>query len=149
MKFKRLARKPYVCYMEASLAKPSHALRYQKYVQKVSKSTGPVEPKDIPPTPSAARCHALRTYLQIRPRLGFQDDPSAWGWRKVGITIWPVHTHLPPAPDHLLKVIRCKCVSGCDRGRCSCRRFGLICSAACECSNVCVNHQDPLMSTSV
>ena len=41
----------------------------------------------------------------------------------------PVMTHLPPAPDALLRVIRCNCSTDCSSLRCSCRRNNR--SAAC------------------
>ena len=37
----------------------------------------------------------------------------------------------PPAPDDLLKIIRCNCLTNCQNARCSCVKHGLKCSAAC------------------
>ena len=41
-----------------------------------------------------------------------------------------------PAPDDLLKVVRCKCKSTscnqCGTNLCSCRKNGLSCVSACE-----------------
>ena len=43
----------------------------------------------------------------------------------------PVHTDLPPAPDELLRVIRCNCQSDCSSLRCTCRKHNVKCSLAC------------------
>ena len=37
---------------------------------------------------------------------------------------------LPPAPDILLKGIRCNCSTGCGTMRCGCKKNGLPCSQA-------------------
>ena len=53
----------------------------------------------------------------------------------------PRQTDLPPAPEDLLKVIRCNCKKDCSSMRCTCRKHGLECSMACghckglSCSN--------------
>lgn len=44
----------------------------------------------------------------------------------------PVKSSLPPAPERLLKVIRCGCKTNCDTKRCTCRRNGLQCTVACS-----------------
>ena len=49
----------------------------------------------------------------------------------------PVKATLPPAPERLLKVIRCGCKSSCDTKRCVCRKHGLVCTTACsDCKGV-------------
>ncbi|CAG2255285.1 unnamed protein product [Mytilus edulis] len=64
-------------------------------------------------------------------------SPSDWGWVLQGTSLCPIRTILPPAPDKLLHVIRCKCKSGCDTRRCTCRKNGLDCSSACsECKGL-------------
>ncbi|KAK6181967.1 hypothetical protein SNE40_009742 [Patella caerulea] len=64
-------------------------------------------------------------------------DPEEWGWLLVGNRT----TDLPPVPEDLLRVIRCNCKTDCDTRRCTCRKHGLDCSAACgECRGVsCTN----------
>uniref|UniRef100_A0A0A9YC34 Tesmin/TSO1-like CXC domain-containing protein n=1 Tax=Lygus hesperus TaxID=30085 RepID=A0A0A9YC34_LYGHE len=44
----------------------------------------------------------------------------------------PITTINDAAPDYLLKIIHCKCASGCTRGSCSCKKAGLHCSALCK-----------------
>ncbi len=49
----------------------------------------------------------------------------------------PVQTNMPPAPDDLLKIIRCCCKTNCDSKQCTCRRHGLDCSLGCgECEEL-------------
>ena len=61
--------------------------------------------------------------------------PKDWGWRLVGASLVPVMTDQEPAPDELLKIIRCNpqamsknLYSGKE---CSCRTNGLKTAAAC------------------
>ena len=39
-----------------------------------------------------------------------QLDPSDWRWKLVDSQLFPITTDLPPAPDDLLNIIRCKCI---------------------------------------
>ena len=43
----------------------------------------------------------------------------------------PIQTSLPPAPVHLLKVIRCNCQTDCNTLRCTCKRYNIECTPAC------------------
>ena len=43
----------------------------------------------------------------------------------------PKKMDLLPAPEYLLKVIRCQCMGDCDTQRRSCRKNGLECSVSC------------------
>ena len=52
----------------------------------------------------------------------------------------PVLTDCAPAPLSILAVIKCKCSTGCNTMRCSCRKRGLDCSLSCvECRGLCGN----------
>ncbi|KAK7478235.1 hypothetical protein BaRGS_00030493 [Batillaria attramentaria] len=50
--------------------------------------------------------------------------------------------------EALLQIVRCKCKTSCDSRRCSCRKHGLTCSAACggynsiTCSNPMVSREE-------
>ena len=75
--------------------------------------------------------------------------PSGWGSRtngtqKMGTTRGrhkPQTTDLPPAPDDLLKVVRCQCKTDCYTRRCTCKNHGLECSAACsDCKGISCNN---------
>lgn len=73
--------------------------------------------------------------------LGYQLDPTDWGWKLVNNSLEPVHTLLPPAPEKLLNSIFCNCKKGCS-AKCGCKKVGLFCSPACThcqgrlCSNI-------------
>ena len=51
-------------------------------------------------------------------------------WTTKDDNLVPVMTDLPPAPDELLRVIRCNCTTDCSTARCSCRKHSLECSCA-------------------
>ena len=59
-----------------------------------------------------------------------------WGWQLEGTSLKPILTDQKPAPEDLLKVIRCSCKSAsknqCGIGsKCTCRVNGLLCVSAC------------------
>lgn len=111
-------------------------LRYVKYMQMVT-SSKKVEPHKLPPTTRAAFFHSLRVHLQVL----IWKDPSGhfpatqWGWKTEDTLLHPVMTDLDPAPEGLLKFIRCKCKlsskNPCGSNVCSCHKHGLKCVAAC------------------
>ena len=119
-------------------------LRLLRFREKVSSSTTFVQPHSLPPTTSATTQHSLRVYFQVQL---WKDErvsemiPQDWGWELRNERLVPVHTNMPPAPSHLLRVIRCNCKSDCASSRCSCRKHGLDCSPGCgECRGVsCTN----------
>ena len=41
-------------------------------------------------------------------------EPLEWGRDRSDNMLLPMKTHLQPAPDDLLKIIRCQCKSNCD-----------------------------------
>ena len=104
-----------------------------------------IEPASLTPTERAAFYHGLRTYHQTQVWLKLSDsdcEPSKWGWKLAEDNHYvPVMTDLDPAPEFLMKIIRCSCKKGCG-GRCSCRKAGLNCGPACKachgltCANV-------------
>ena len=121
------------------------ALRLVRYQQKVSSSNTQVQAKVLPPTSSAARYHSYRVYFQVQEwaHLGGESDllPEDWGWELRQNQLVPVATDIGPAPEDLLNIIRCNCRKDCSSGKCSCRKHGLTCTAACgECRGTsCLN----------
>ena len=117
-------------------------LRYKKFVHKATVSKSVVEVQSLPPTTSAARMHSFRTYLQVQTWLGNELNPTEWGWRMVENKYVPIKTTVAPAPERLLKVVKCSCKSNCDTRRCSCRKHCLACTEGCsecrgtDCSNI-------------
>ncbi|KAJ8982357.1 hypothetical protein NQ317_013108 [Molorchus minor] len=114
--------------------------RYVCFV-KNTKNKKQVQLASLPPTSVAAHQHLLRVYYQVQVWLGYQLDPTDWGWKLVDNTLEPVQTLLPPAPEKLLNTIFCNCKKGCS-AKCGCKKVGLFCSLACtncqgrSCSNV-------------
>ena len=121
-------------------------LRYRKFANKVMTSTTCVQVHTLPPTSAAASYHSLRVYLQIQEWVNGNCnnlDPLDWGWKTDEDLLLPIKTHLQPAPDDLLKIIRCNCKVNCDTKRCTCRKHGLECSSGCgECHGVCCSNTD-------
>ncbi|CAC5420603.1 unnamed protein product [Mytilus coruscus] len=84
----------------------------------------------------ALKLHCLRVYYQTQVWIGKGDklDPKDWGWHVEDNKLLPIRAILPPAPEKLLRIVRCNCKLNCDTKRCSCRKHGIDCSPACgEC----------------
>ena len=86
-----------------------NTLRYRRYCEKVATNTSQVEPRTLPPTSAAAKFHSYRVFLQACQWKSLDCDlsPELWGWTKGDAGLSPTMTDLPPAPDDLLKIIRC------------------------------------------
>ena len=97
------------------------------YVKKAATSTSHVQPQSLPPTSSAAKYHSLRVYYQIQEWKGIADKirPEEWGWIKMKELVH-VQTDLAPAPEELLRVIRCNCQADCSSLRCTCKKHGML-----------------------
>jgi hypothetical protein len=117
-------------------------LRFRKFSNKVLNTSNHVQVHTLPPTSAAAMYHSLRVYLQTQIWLGNKTiSPLEWGWKLNNGSLEPIKTDLPPAPETLLKIIKCNCKQNCDTKRCTCRKHGLECSSGCgachgdSCSN--------------
>lgn len=113
-------------------------IRYTKFMGMVSSSRTSIEPQKLPPSERAAFFHSLRVHLQvvIWESLGTDDlDPTQWGWELRGSRLNPIMSDIEPAPENLLKFIRCNCKMSarntCGGNMCSCRKNGLKCVTAC------------------
>ena len=128
-------------------------VRKEKFCDRTALSKMYVSTSAMPPTVSAAKQHSLRVHLQIMAWLGLSLDPKKWGWELKGSKYYPKYTENQPAPDNLLKVVRCGCKGDCSSLRCSCKRNGLDCSSACKeckgisCRNVSLVEDDDLDDT--
>ena len=109
------------------------SLRYKRFCEKVATNTSHVQPQSLPPTSAAGKYHSLRVYFQIKQLKDSENDllPIEWGWRESEGGLLQVHTDLPPAPDELLRVIRCNCQADCSSLRCTCMKHTVECSPAC------------------
>ena len=76
---------------------------------------------------------------------GNELKPEEWGWKFVDGQLRPKLSDLPPAPDDLLKTIRCNCKKDCSSARCTYKRHKLECSVSCgECRGTsCLNPMKP------
>ena len=54
--------------------------------------------------------------------------PESWGWECTDAGFKPTTTDIAPAPQELLKIIRCNCATDCTTTRCSCQKHGMKCS---------------------
>ena len=127
-------------------------LRHKKFCEKMTTSLTRVEPQSLPPTSAAAKYHSFRVYHQICVWKGRASDdtmqPESWGWKVDSTGFVPLQTDRPPAPENLLKMIRCGCTTDCNSQRCSCRKHGLPCTLACvhcrgmDCNNA--TEMDPV-----
>lgn len=126
------------------------SLRYQRFCEKVASKSSHVKPQALPPTSSAAEYHSLRVYLQVQEWKGSRNElcPTEWGWQECDEGFVPLQTSLPPAPEHLLRVIRCNCQADCSTLRCTCKKHNIECTTACGhckgsgCTNSQQSHDD-------
>ena len=106
---------------------------------------GIVDPCKLPPTQSVAYQHTLRSLFQatIWEKLDVSClNPCDYGWSVIDNVFCPTTNSEVCAPDDLLKLIRCKCKSGCQSANCSCKKHGLNCAVACHnCRGCCENSQ--------
>ena len=102
-----------------------------------------VDPKNLPPTSAAAKFHSYRVFLQINQWKNSDCNmmPESWGWPRTESGLIPILTDQPPAPEELLKIIRCNCSGDCSSAKCSCKKHSMKCSIACGqcCGSACSN----------
>jgi hypothetical protein len=70
----------------------------------------------LAPTSTAASYHGKHAYLQLQQWEETTDHHTSleWGWENVDGKLLPTRTNLSPAPEWLIKVIRCSCKLNCD-----------------------------------
>jgi len=111
-----------------------NSLYYKHFCEKVATNAVYIHPQTLlPPTSAAAKYHSLHVYLQVQKWKGCSAEvqPLEWGWKMSEGKQMPVLTDLPPAPDELLKIIRCNCHTDCSSLRCTCEKHNVRCSTAC------------------
>lgn len=129
--------KALVCLYYGKSEEGLDSLRYRLYCENVATNTSQVQPQSLPLTSAAAMYHSIRVYFQVQQWKGADETMSTedWGWKACDGLFLPVMTHLPPAPEALLHIIRCYCSTDCSSLKCTCRKHNLECSAACgQCS---------------
>ena len=124
-------------------------VRYRKYCEKVATTVKHLEPRQLPPSEAAVKYHSYRVFLQVCTWKDFDCDldPELWGWTKTESEFVPKMMDLPPAPENLLKIIRCNCTTDCSSGRCTCNKHGMKCSPACgHCRGSACTNTSPFQS---
>jgi len=114
-----------------------------EYVPQSSSALSSVTVKELQKIQQPARLMQIVDWKSLSTQ---QLNPTNWGWQVQSGTLVPITTDQKPAPDDLLKVIRCSCKTTsqntCGTNLCSCRRNGLFCVSACsnchgtDCNNV-------------
>ena len=110
-----------------------NGLQLTGYSEKVAKSLSRVEPKSLPPTSAAAKYHSHRVFYQVCHRKNSECEllAESLGWKLTENGYYPITSDLPPAPEELLKIVRCNCTTDYSNIRCSCQKHGLKCTLAC------------------
>ncbi|KAL5005019.1 hypothetical protein ScPMuIL_018475 [Solemya velum] len=96
-----------------------HYVQPGMFTDKVMKSVTSVQIKNMPPTSDAAKNHSFWVHYQVRQWMERDSDmePEEWGWYFQNGNLLPETMESAPAPDSLLKVIRCQCKGDCDTKR--------------------------------
>ena len=143
--------KALVCLYNGKFDDSLDVLRHKRFCEKVATKSVYVQPQSLPPTTAAAKYHSYRVYFQIMKwklsDIGMQ--PEEWGWKISNGKLHPVMTDLSPAPENILRIIRCNCFADCSTTRCTCRKHNLVCSSACgQCrGSGCTNSTRPTFVT--
>ena len=117
-------------------------------------ATGMPKLCSLPPTNEAFQENVKRAhYVCCTWKMALQDppimNPTEYGWVKDDISNSLQPTMLPPAtkpaPDYILKLVRCSCSSAmpCRSKVCSCNAARIACTYFCSCqaSGACRNEQ--------
>ena len=133
----RVAGEKIISILYGGQAENLDRLRKKKFSKMAVKSFKSIVIQNLPPTSNSAQFHSYRVYYQTQVWMGNNDlCPENYGWKINGGELIPVTTTLSPAPDTLLKMIRCQCKGSCMTSKCSCKKQGLYCTDACaECTD--------------
>ena len=87
-------------------------------------------------------CWILNMWRQADKSKMNLNPMTSYGWMIQDGTLhiqWDTETNISTIKDRVQALTKgCKCTTGCNTNRCSCRRNGNKCSIGCECTN-CVN----------
>lgn len=121
------------------------SLRIRKFKDKVVRCATSVEIQNLPPSLDAGQYHIYRAFYQAKCWMSKDEECTLravdWGWQNLQGKLLPRTMDCQPAPDYILKLMRCQCKGDCSTNRCSCRKQGLKCTNACsecrgdDCSN--------------
>ena len=85
-----------------------------------------------------AHCQARTWFLSNEPSRQL-PDPISCGWDLLDEEYRPKTSDAPVAPDSVLNLIKCGCCSDCLSKRCKCSKINLVCTALCDCGDLCDN----------
>ena len=118
-------------------------IRKKKIEKSVIKSIKSVNVQILPPTNSAAKYHFYRVYYQVQLWLGNNNlKATDWGWNLINGKLVPKRMDTDPAPQSLMKIMKCGCTLYCDNNLCTCKKYGWFCTELCDncnsgnCTNV-------------
>ena len=100
--------------------------------------------ENCPPTQDALIQHTTRAMLQsfIWTNCLVLNEPildvKEWGWKiDENNLVYPVWTMLPEASSACQELKKCTCIKACRPDICTCKEFGLPCTARCRCGGYC------------
>ena len=100
--------------------------RFANYCKKIGGKSS-IKPESLGAISDCTAQHSLRVYHQIQSWRGVELDAEEWGFELKHGKLLPIQMTKPPAPDELLKIIRCGCKVDCTV-RCTCIVYGLQCT---------------------
>ena len=114
-------------------------LRHACYREIAETNSSMLRPERLPPTERTSFQHSLNVHLQVmiwKSLNVVHMEPCEWGWFVENGRLSPVMNDMAPAPDDLLKYVRCKCKTSstnpCSTNMCSYRNSGLKCVTYCH-----------------
>ena len=122
-----------VCALYGYSGNDVNAARYALFCAKASDSS------QLPPTHDALLLHIRRCNYQTAIwRRALVPCPQVLGPNNHGWSVEDGSVNImwmtqPPAPPDVLKLISCRCSTGCTSQRCSCVRANLPSTDACKC----------------
>ncbi|KAJ8887612.1 hypothetical protein PR048_013829 [Dryococelus australis] len=66
-----------------------------------------VKPEVLPPMKDTSALHSLRVYHQIQQWMVIDIYPLSWGWELHHERLAPTKMRQAPAPDHLMRFLKC------------------------------------------
>ena len=123
----------FVCLLYNANATRVNEARYDLFKR------GKFTEDQLPPNSDALRQHIERANYQAfiwRHCIDAQPEipcPSEHGWVIENGEIAIRWMTLPMAPKKMLEFMACACKTGCNKGRCSCKKASLRCSEMCRC----------------
>lgn len=118
-------------------------LRYLKFNQITARKSlnSEMQIASLPPTKHSLNEHFYRVYYQIQEWCGNKLIPTNWGWMLKNNALIPKLGREEVAPDFVMELIFCICKKSLCQNLCSCRKFGLKCTAQCGscCGTSCSN----------